>query len=41
MSAPALAFDAASARSLDENGFLHVTSSHITKATVNPYYGRA
>lgn len=36
-----LTFDAApSARSVDENGFLHVASSHITKATVNPYYGR-
>lgn len=36
-----LTFDAApSARSTDENGFLHVSSSHITKATVNPYYGR-
>lgn len=29
-----------SARTLDENGFLHVKSSHITKATVNPYLGR-
>lgn len=36
-----LTFDAApSARSTDENGFLHVSSSHITKATANPYYGR-
>ena len=36
-----LTFDAApSARSTDDNGFLHVSSSHITKATVNPYYGR-
>ncbi|MCH5277752.1 MAG: DUF2213 domain-containing protein [Desulfovibrionaceae bacterium] len=35
-----LAFDRASARSVDENGFLHVSSSHITKATVNPYRGR-
>lgn len=36
-----LTFDAApSARSIDENGFLHVGGSHITKATVNPYYGR-
>lgn len=34
-------FDAAmSARSIDENGFLHVAASHITKTTVNPYYGR-
>lgn len=29
-----------SARSYDENGFLHVAISHITKAAVNPYYGR-
>lgn len=36
-----VAFDAApSRRETDENGFLHVRSSHITKATVNPYYGR-
>lgn len=36
-----MTFDAApSARSIDENGFLHVGGSHITKATVNPYYGR-
>lgn len=35
-----LAFDrSASARRVDENGYLHVASSHITKATVNPYYG--
>ena len=36
-----LSFDAApSQRETDENGFLHVGASHITKATVNPYYGR-
>ncbi|WP_302554064.1 DUF2213 domain-containing protein [uncultured Bilophila sp.] len=36
-----VAFDAApSQRATDENGFLHVGASHITKATVNPYYGR-
>ena len=36
-----IAFDAApSRRSKDENGFLHVSGSHITKETVNPYYGR-
>lgn len=36
-----ITFDAQpSARSVDENGFLHVGASHITKATVNPYYGR-
>ena len=28
-----------SARHFDENGYLHVAASHITKATVNPYYG--
>lgn len=34
-------FDARpSARTEDENGFLHVVGSHITKAVVNPYYGR-
>ena len=34
-------FDAVpSQRETDENGFLHVGASHITKATVNPYYGR-
>ncbi len=37
----AIAFDASpSARRIDENGYLHVGASHITKATVNPYYGR-
>ena len=36
-----VAFDAApSQRATDENGFLHVGASHITKAAVNPYYGR-
>lgn len=36
-----LTFDAkASVRSFDENGFMRVKASHITKATVNPYYGR-
>lgn len=34
-----LAFDR-SARSVDTDGKLHVAVSHITKATVNPYYGR-
>lgn len=29
-----------SARTTDENGFLHVATSHITKACLNPYYGR-
>ena len=35
-----LAFDRASVRTMDENGFMHVAASHITKATVNPYQGR-
>lgn len=36
-----VAFDAApSQRTTDENGFLHVGASHITKAVVNPYYGK-
>lgn len=34
-----LALDA-SARRIDENGYLHVPGNHITKAVVNPYYGR-
>lgn len=36
-----LAFDnAPTRRSFDENGFLRVTACHVTKETVNPYYGR-
>ena len=35
-----ITLDTASARRLDENGYLHVASSHISKETVNPYYGR-
>jgi len=36
-----LTFDASiSAREKDENGFLRVNACHITKETVNPYYGR-
>jgi hypothetical protein len=36
-----LAFDnAPSHRVFDENGFLRVSDCHITKETVNPYYGR-
>lgn len=34
-----LAFDR-SARTMDPDGRLHVHKSHISKATVNPYYGR-
>jgi hypothetical protein len=35
-----IAFDRASARTMDENGFLHVALCNISKETVNPYYGR-
>ena len=36
-----MTFDAQpSVRSVDENGYMHVGASHITKAVVNPYYGR-
>lgn len=35
-----LAFDRASARSYDVDGRLHVDVCNISKATVNPYYGR-
>lgn len=35
-----IALDAGSARHFDENGFLHVAASHISKECVNPYYGR-
>lgn len=34
-----LTFDAKSVRTVDENGFLHVAVSHISKETVNPYRG--
>ena len=34
-----IALDRASVRSLDENGFLHVKRSHISKAQCAPYYG--
>jgi len=34
-----LAFDASSARTKDADGQLHIAVSHISKATVNPYYG--
>lgn len=34
-----LAFDRDSVRALDTDGRLHVERSHISKATVNPYYG--
>jgi len=39
MTPTALAFDR-SARYTDADGRLHVAASHISKATVNPYYGR-
>lgn len=35
-----LAFDRSSVRSLDKFGRLHVEASNISKATVNPYFGR-
>lgn len=35
-----LAYDAKSRRYTDDNGFLHVLSSNISKEAVNPYYGR-
>jgi len=35
-----VAFDKASARSYDANGHLIVDSTVITKAAVNPYYGK-
>lgn len=35
-----IVFDATeSVRSKDENGFLRVASSYLTKETVDPYYG--
>lgn len=34
-----LAFDKKTARRVDENGYLHVDNSALTKAAVNPYYG--
>ena len=36
----AIAFDRASSRSFDQDGHLHVVATNISKATVNPYYGR-
>ena len=39
MSTMKLAFDR-SARRIDADGRLHVDRSHISKATVNPYYGK-
>ena len=40
MTTHSIALDAASKRHYDANGFLHVAASHISKACVNPYYGR-
>lgn len=34
-----LAFDKSTKRRVDANGFLHVSVSHISKETVNPYMG--
>lgn len=36
---PVLAFDKQTQRRTDENGYLHVTGSALTKTTVNPYFG--
>jgi len=36
----AMAFDEASRRRIDENGYLHVSQTHLTKEQVAPYYGR-
>ena len=33
-------FDTSTARRIDANGYLHVAGNRITKAAVNPYYGR-
>jgi hypothetical protein len=35
-----MAFDRQSARSVDADGRLHVSKTNISKAVVNPYYGR-
>lgn len=35
-----LAFDRASVRTIDQDGRLHVEITNISKAAVNPYYGR-
>ena len=35
-----LVFDAKSQRYTDDNGFLHVLTSNMSKEAVNPYYGR-
>ncbi|CAI1770726.1 Uncharacterized protein conserved in bacteria [Serratia fonticola] len=35
----AIAFDEASRRRIDENGYLHVSQTHLTKEQVAPYYG--
>lgn len=35
-----IAFDRASSRSFDQDGHLHVVSTNISKAAVNPYLGR-
>ena len=35
-----VAFDKSSARTVDAQGFMHVEGCNISKATVNPYYGR-
>lgn len=37
---PEFIFDRASARRIDDDGHMHVVDTNISKATVNPYYGR-
>lgn len=39
MTPATLAFDRTTARSIDAQGFLHVSETNISKATVNPYLG--
>lgn len=39
MNRDCLAFDRSTVRTIDADGKLHVRISHISKATVNPYYG--
>lgn len=40
MNGKTIALDRSSARTIDENGFLHVRNCPISKETVNPYLGR-
>lgn len=38
--ADSIALDKDSVRTVDDAGRMHIASAHISKATVNPYYGR-